>query len=488
MRLAIKLVCLLVLVNVALAAVFGYISVQRQVDQFELATRDEAERLGQALESLLVDAWQRAGDQGLQGVVGKATTDEREMRIRWVWFDSQPGTRYAPSARIEQLTTITIQQHQTVQVLDPNGESRLNVYWPVALKAQHPGGLEFSRATFDLDAAKREIILRSVLLITSMLALSGLLAAILGVRLIGRPLRQLSEKTRRVACGDLSGPIDLHSHDELTELAESLNRMCRQLGESQIKIREETAARIATLEQLRHADRLNTVGRLAAGIAHEMGTPLNVISGRAGLIASGRLPPEDINTSAAAIKAETEKMTRIIRQLLDFARCSSSNRTQVDLRQVVRQTVDLLTTLSEKQHIQLAFDGGMGPAFSAVDSAQIQQVVTNLVMNAIQAMPHEGKIDITLRRQTLRPPNAGPEHARTYHCLEVRDEGVGIPEENLQHVFEPFFTTKEVGEGTGLGLAIAFGIVQEHGGWIDVASEPGKGTAFTVFLPEGTQS
>ena len=121
-----------------------------------------------------------------------------------------------------------------------------------------------------------------------------------------------------------------------------------------------------------------------------------------------------------------------------------------------------------------------------VDVGQIQQALTNLVVNAVQAMPNGGKVDIALGRKCATPPEPEPGGEKMYYSIEVRDEGVGIPEEHVQHLFEPFFTTKEVGEGTGLGLSIAYGIVQEHGGWIDVTSRPGEGSCFTVFLPEET--
>ena len=117
-------------------------------------------------------------------------------------------------------------------------------------------------------------------------------------------------KARRIGRGDLAGPIHIRSRDELAELAEDLNAMCLNLAESQRKLREESAARIAAIEQLRHADRLKTVGRLASGIAHELGTPLNVVAGRAGLIASGKLDAAEIAQSAAAIRSEADKMTR----------------------------------------------------------------------------------------------------------------------------------------------------------------------------------
>jgi signal transduction histidine kinase len=176
-------------------------------------------------------------------------------------------------------------------------------------------------------------------------------------------------------------------------------------------------------------------------------------------------------------------MTKIIRQLLDFARASSPHKAPTDLSTVVGQTADLLRPLAEKRNVQLCIAPGEVSAVAAIDAGQIQQVLTNLMVNAIQAMPNGGNVDIAVRRQTARAPDSADDHPCEYLAIEVRDQGVGIAEEHLQHLFEPFFTTKGVGEGTGLGLSIAYGIVQEHGGWIDVTSRPNQGSCFTVFLP-----
>ena len=266
-----------------------------------------------------------------------------------MWFDARPGDPDFPSVAPEQLTTVTIEQHVAVEALDPDGTPQLDIYWPVAAGRRSPRrpGVRPRDDRIEGQSSGRSSQ-RTALLIGGMALLSGLLAAALGVRFVGQPLRRLMEKTRRIAAGDLQGPIHLGTRDELAELGESLNAMCEQLAESQGKIREETAARIAAMEQLRHADRLKTVGRLASGIAHELGTPLNVVSGRAGLIASGKLTADEVAQSAAAIKAEAEKMTKIIRQLLDFARASTPHKTAVDLRQVVAQTVDLLRPLGRE--------------------------------------------------------------------------------------------------------------------------------------------
>ncbi|HEV3417503.1 MAG TPA: HAMP domain-containing sensor histidine kinase [Pirellulales bacterium] len=517
MRLALKLVLAFLLANIVLAVVYGYLAVQHEVRVFERTASDEAKSLGPPMEHLLVAAWHSSGDRGLHDFIREASTRrDQQMRIRWVWFDVQPGDPDSPIASLDQLTATVFEQHQTVEQSASGGNELLLVYWPVQLAVERRGGLEFSEPAAELESNKREIIFQTVLLVAGMAIISGLLATYLGVRMIGEPMRDLIAKTRRVAAGDLEGPVNLRSHDELAELGESLNLMCSRLADSQTKIREETAARIAAIEQLRHTDRLNTVGRLAAGIAHELGTPLNVVAGRAGLILSGRLAQSEIGPSAAAIKTEADRMTKIIRQLLDFARAGTPRKAAVDLRSVVSQTIDLLRGLADEQQVQICFAPSNEPELAEVDAEQIQQVLTNLVVNAIQAMPEGGKVEIGVDRRAARAPEelpgglspfeagavgalvaekkgtvpfaASSSRPGVYYCIEVRDSGVGISPEHRQHLFEPFFTTKDVGEGTGLGLSIAYGIVREHGGWIDVASEPGKGSCFSVYLPAETKT
>jgi two-component system NtrC family sensor kinase len=286
-----------------------------------------------------------------------------------------------------------------------------------------------------------------------------------------------------VAAGDLSGPVDVRSHDELGELGASLNSMCDQLIESQKKIEEETASRVAAMAQLRHADRLRTVGRLASGVAHELGTPLNVISGRAGLIASDKLNDEQRTQSALTIKAEADRMAGTIRQLLDFARRNRPNKASIDLLQVARQTIELLSPLAEKRKLRLSLSPESGEYEALADVGQVQQVLTNLIVNAMHASSEDGAVEVSIERREATPPEEHDGTPGEYDCIRVEDHGQGIKPEDLDHLFEPFFTTKDVGEGTGLGLSIAYGMVHEHGGWIDVVSEVGKGSCFTVYVP-----
>jgi len=315
-------------------------------------------------------------------------------------------------------------------------------------------------------------------------AAAGLIIAFLGAGMLGRPLHQLAERARQIGRGDLAGRINLRRSDELGELAESMNDMCEQLQKARRDIRVETNARIVAVEKLRHQDRLRTVGRLASGLAHELGTPLNVISGRASMILSGNLTETERLESARAIKAQTRQMTEIVRHLLEFARRRHPVKARIDVGKVITQTVNLLRPLAEKEAVEIDTGLPEEEMKTEVDFGQIQQVVTNMVMNSIQAMPSGGKVRIDLERVIASHPekiDAGAEWFR----IRVVDEGIGIAEADLLHLFEPFFTTKKAGKGTGLGLSIAYGIIEEHGGWINVRSQPGQGAEFMVYLPIG---
>jgi two-component system, NtrC family, sensor kinase len=174
-------------------------------------------------------------------------------------------------------------------------------------------------------------------------------------------------------------------------------------------------------------------------------------------------------------------MTRIIRELLDFARRPVANKEPVALEKLVRQAVTLLTPLAEKRGISIKVDAASSTEVEAY-VGQLQQAVTNLVINGIDAMK-EGTIEVVVdEREALRPAELGGGSGR-FAAIEVRDQGSGIPSDVLDQIFEPFFTTKDVGEGTGLGLPVSYGIVREHGGWISVSSELGHGACFTVYLP-----
>jgi signal transduction histidine kinase len=285
---------------------------------------------------------------------------------------------------------------------------------------------------------------------------------------VARPVRALVAMSKRIARGDLSTRLHLRQKDELTTMAQAMNAMSAQLE--------------SALEQLRHAERLGTVGKLAAGVAHELGTPLNVVGGSARMIASGELEGDEALEAARTIQQQTQGMSAIIRQLLDFARRRSPEKAQLDLGEVTERTLDLLRPLAEKRGVQLQLERSDG-AVAEIDPGQIGQVITNLVMNAIQALPRGGQVAVRLDGSEEQPPADVGGSRRDFVRVAIHDDGTGIAPDVLAHVFEPFFTTKAVGEGTGLGLSVSYGLVREHGGWISVESAPNQGSTFTVHLP-----
>ena len=265
-----------------------------------------------------------------------------------------------------------------------------------------------------------------------------------------------------------------------------LRALAASLKEANQKLETEMTARVAALEQLRHADRLNTVGKLGSGIAHELGTPMAVISGHAAMIADAEVEGEAARQSARTIRLQADRMARIIRQLLDFARRRQPQKSEVDLRAVLKQVVALLTPLCGRRMQRIDLEEPAEPVRIQVDPGQLQQALTNLVVNALHASPQKGVVTLRLSvTPAARPREDEVPAAPPCACalMEVIDRGSGIEPENLRRIFEPFFTTKAVGEGTGLGLPVSREIVREHGGWLDVRSTPGEGTHFRLFLP-----
>jgi signal transduction histidine kinase len=367
---------------------------------------------------------------------------------------------------------------------DERGEGSVLTYVPL-WNADPPIALEVSESLAAERKYVRATVLRHLATAGAIAGICGVMALGLGYWMVGGPIRRMVAQTRRVGAGDLTGRLGAHSRDELGELAGEIDGMTEALAEAGRRLAAETAARIQTIEQLRRADRLATVGTLASGVAHELGTPLSVVTARAKMIATGEVAGDPARESASIVMEQAGRMGRIIRQLLDFARPRRPVREPLDLRQLVRQVGALLGPMGAQRSVRLEVGDGHAPVTASADSAQIQQVLSNLVMNGIQACHRGGRVLVRAATQRAKPPaDLGGEEG-PYALLSVEDDGQGIPEDHLVHLFEPFFTTKDVGEGTGLGLSVSAGIVREHGGWIAVASRPGQ-TRFDVFLPLGS--
>ncbi len=228
-------------------------------------------------------------------------------------------------------------------------------------------------------------------------------------------------------------------------------------------------------EQLRHAEKLATVGQLAAGLAHEIGTPLNVISGRAEMVLK-KLPEGDgLKDHLTRIVGQIDRISGIVSQMLVFARKQAPHKETFDLPQLIDRLIGLLSHQLEQAHIAVEWKNP-GPLNLHADPDQVQQVIMNLLINARQAMVGGGTIQV-------RCEPANPSAGGRYLCVTVSDNGPGMADDVARRIFDPFFTTKAPGQGTGMGLTVAHGIVSAHGGWIDVTTQPGRGSRFAVFLP-----
>lgn len=480
MKLTAKIVGIFLLGIVLLTSLFGYLTAQSEFEQYKRAQEETAASLGNEVRETLIVAWKDQGHQGAIKLVRDFATRHQQMIIRWVPTDGEasPDTSLPPQQELAVATTKTM---ATIITHDAEGEDQYMIYYPVDVENARAGYVEFNVPLEEAEEYARLTTYRTALIIAAM-SIFGLVIIFLGVRMVGQRLDKLVAKTKRISAGDFSGPVQVTGNDEIAQLGAALNEMSETLQTQQHELEEASTARLSAMEQLRHIDRLKTVGRLASGIAHELGTPLNVVSGRAGLIASHRLSAEEVTESALVIKSEADRMAEIIRQLLGFARRRPPQRTTVDLRELIASAINLLQPMAHQRDVDLV--AAEGPAFStAIDPAQIQQVVTNLIVNAIHASSG-GTVRVSLESQMAAPPGDANSPKQQYYCISVEDQGTGISEEAMPHLFEPFFTTKDVGEGTGLGLSVSYGIVEDHNGWIDVQSQLGEGSRFTIYLPQ----
>ena len=475
MKLVPKLTAALIAGTMLVLASNGFLRVRREIALLHADRVHDHALVGRALGAAVAAVWRSDGKRDALRVVEGANEHEGMVRIRWIDAADVGLTRGDPTS----LATLPVGETVTRILPTPSGDMRFS-YTAVAGTGERLGFVELSEALDAERQAARTIVSDTFITTLTMVLVCAALAGVLGLWLVGRPVRALCDKARRIGAGDFAHPLTLPQHDELGLLAEEMNATCDRLTEASMRVERETTARIATMEQLRHVDRLTTVGKLASGVAHELGTPLNVVSARAKMIASGETSPQETAEYAQIIADAADRMTKIIRQMLAFARRKPTTKSPCDLRRVASDTIELLRPIAEKANVDIRIAEPREPALADVDGDAIQQVLTNVFVNAIHSMPSGGAVDVELSYET-RP--ATREHPGRHLVIRVRDEGEGIAPEHQPHVFEPFFTTKEVGRGTGLGLSVTHGIVEDHGGFIEVASELGKGSVFAIHLP-----
>ena len=481
MRLVQKLSLAFIVSTSGILAIGGAVRAQREVGVLEFDRLRDHHLIGRALGAAIAAVWSSDGQARALAVLEKANLPSGRVRMRWVWLEGAPA-EVAPAFDVHAIEATPLGDTITRVVPTATAEAMRFTYVPLAVDAHRRGALELSESLTGQERFTHRVIVDTLLTTLVLALVSAGLSLWLGVWIVGRPVRALAEKARRVGQGDFEGPLHLAQKDELGELSREMNTMCDRLVLAHERVEQEMAKKTAAEEQLRHADRLTTVGKLASGIAHELGTPLNVVSARAQMIAGSETSPAETLEYATVIVEASERMTRIIRQLLEFARPRRADKALCVLEALASRTLDMLRPLAVKRDVELKLVA-TGETLAFADAAAVEQVMTNLVINAVQSMTRAGVVTVLVSKERTTPPAFVGGPPLEVAALRVTDEGAGIKKEHLAHVFEPFFTTKDVGEGTGLGLSVAYGIVQDHGGWIDVESREGKGTTFTVYLP-----
>jgi two-component system NtrC family sensor kinase len=395
---------------------------------------------------------------------------------------------------------------------DPDGRRRLAMITPIynepscstAACHAHPArqtvlgvldvALDLGPTDQVIADARRRVV---VTIVVEVVLISAFLALFVGV-FVTRPIRRLVQANAAVARMDLEHSIEISSSRELWSLSCSFNAMRDRLREAVGEINEaaqaleaKVAERTAQLQQAqRHllkADRLASLGQLAASVAHEINNPLSGVLNYAALMSRilkddgvprDRVP--EFRGYLDRVSEQTARAGRIVSDLLAFSRRSKPQRAPSDLNAIVRATAGLVSHKLKLLNVEPSLRLDDALPLVPCDASQMQQVVLNLVMNAAEATRVRGSGHVAVATRRSAEGEAV--------VLEVSDDGEGIPKETLDRIFDPFFTTKDDGKGVGLGLAVVYGIVESHGGRIEVQSAPGQGTTFQVTLPLVTEA
>jgi signal transduction histidine kinase len=309
-------------------------------------------------------------------------------------------------------------------------------------------------------------------------------------RIVVRPVSRLLAATEKITGGQYGQKVRVSGSAELALLAESFNDMSATLQQKEQEVNGHVAALEKANTDLKQAreeairtEKMASIGLLAAGMAHEIGTPLASIMGYAELAGSEQLDDRTIRDYARRISGDCARIDRIVRGLLDYSRPRAASVESCDIRLLVVATIEMLTQQGAFKDVRLASYYDETIPEICVDPHQLQQVLINLLLNSRDALPAGGKLAV---RVTSDKSRSLPGQATSGLRIDVLDNGSGIPEEHLKRIFDPFFTTKPPGKGTGLGLAISARIIEGFGGRIEVQSKPGTATCFSVWLPVGT--
>lgn len=343
------------------------------------------------------------------------------------------------------------------------------------------------------DVVTRNLVLRNLFLMLASLAVVFGVIHVFFRRSVRAPMKEMMRAMESAEGGQLDARARVTNQDETGQLADHLNRMLGRLmnfnSELASKVEEATHELARRNEQLRRineelfetqkklarSERLAVAGQLAASLAHEIGTPLNSISGHVQLLARRKTGDEVADRRLQIIEKQIENIVRSVKQLLAWTHRLDLQIAPVDLRRVLEESVLVTSPILQSRKIEVRTEWAEDFPQIFADAGYLQHVFLNLINNSMDAMPRGGELIFRLNRSAEGNPNTV--------WIEIEDTGEGIAPETLAHIFEPMFTTKRMGSGSGLGLAVCDQIIRQHSGTIQVASEVGRGTRFTILLP-----
>ncbi len=503
MRLAVRqklvLLSLLILVIVSFAFTLLHLRFTRSLVEEDL--RERAVAFAREIAATILDQRELEGGSLLERQVGQIMAVRQNVLQLDILRFGGDATRIVASSHPARRLAFTRREAERVQrgdIVSHFVDDARERYWEIVAPVTFDGtvagavAVKFSLARADALAARTRAW--ALGLTAGSVLVMGLLMSVAVSFVVTRPVRRFLDAVRDVRGGDTLATVDLRTQDEFGELARHFNDMVSRVHDFSDELQRRVKAATQELEgryreverlnellfamqrSLGHAERLALSGRIMAEVAHEVGTPLHSVAGHLELLRQD-LPPalltDDVRRRLDVIQSQVERVTGIISQLLDLSRRAPGPRTRVDLNRLVGDLAELVRPAIVQHGLTLRVD--VEPRLPPVHghASQLQQVVLNLLTNAIDATPGGGRVRVATRARTA--PAAVE--------LEVTDTGRGIPAEQQKQIFEPFFSTKAGGHSSGLGLFISAQIVREHGGRIDVASDEGRGASFRVTLP-----
>ncbi len=313
-------------------------------------------------------------------------------------------------------------------------------------------------------------IRREALVVLVMITIAGMIFAVglgsfLGTKIMV-PVYRLIRASQEVEKGSLTPDIDPPAKGEIGILQANFKKMVKAMG----RRRAESENRLV------HSEKHASIGRLAAGVAHEINNPLTGVLSFTHLLLRRKDLDEDMRSDLNTIAEATERVRRIVKGLLDFSRQTTLEAEPTEINHLIRSAISLMENQALVKGVRIQYEPTNDLPPLTLDRNQLESALLNILINALDAMEAGGSISITTEMSE-------GERGQKGISIAISDTGCGIPSEDLERIFEPFYTTKDVGKGTGMGLAVSFGIVQRHGGMIRVESEPGKGSTFIVWLP-----